>query len=117
MRTRQSDCHLSLDFTHCHEADLANYFIVFELSMPYQATEIESVLCRLHTPVLRVLPTAWYVNSPLSIEELYSVVGKVALPTDRFILIDALACDFDNLLVGRDAIDGNWDRSLSRARL
>lgn len=95
---------------------MANYLVVFEPAMAYQINAVEAALAQLQTPYQRILQTTWLVNSYFKIGELFELVSAVALPSDRFILIDARDTMFDNLIVSADEFDGCWDLSTRHAR-
>jgi hypothetical protein len=88
---------------------VANYFVVLESIVPSQNRAVESIFESLKTPVQRLLNNTWLVTSPLGRHELYEIFSPVALPGDRFLIIEAIGCVFDNLLISADALDATWD--------
>ena len=92
---------------------MANYLVVFESTVAYQVNAVEAALAQLGTPYLRILQTTWLVNSFLNIGRIFHIVSAVALPSDRFMVIEATDAMSDNLAVSADQFDGCWDSSHS----
>lgn len=88
---------------------MANYFVVLEPMVLSQIGAIEAALANLTTPVHRVLATTWFINSSLRTTDLFDLFSTVALPGDRFLIIEAHTCVFDNLLISTDTLDASWD--------
>jgi hypothetical protein len=88
---------------------VANYFVVVEPIMQQEIAVFETILLNLQTPVQRVLATTWFVNSPLNCRELYQKLSSIALPGDRFIVIAARECAYDNLSVSSEMLESCWD--------
>lgn len=71
--------------------------------MQQEISVFETSLLNLQTPVQRVLATSWFVNSSLKCHELYQKLSSFALPGDRFIVIAASECAYDNLIISSGA--------------
>lgn len=93
---------------------MANYFVVLEPMAFSQISAFETILAKLQTPVQRVLATTWFINSSLGDDDLYRLISAVALPRDRFLIIEASACEFDNLLISAETLDACWDATTPR---
>lgn len=93
---------------------MANYLVVLEPSMAYQVNAVEAALAQLQTPYVRILRTTWLVNSFLHIGRIFHIVSAVALPSDRFMIIEASDAMSDNLIVSAEEFEGCWDSSHSK---
>jgi hypothetical protein len=45
----------------------------------------------------------------LKCHELYQKLSSFALPGDRFIVIAASECAYDNLIISSEALESSWD--------
>lgn len=92
---------------------MANFIVSYDLNGPRPShKEVDAALEKLGAARGRILETVWYVGWAGSCEDLAAVINALLSPNDSFIVAEAVAAQWRNLLVTDESLKAEWETNI-----